>query len=41
MKLCIFGATGRTGEELVLQSLEKKYSVIAYVRHPDKLTHRD
>ena len=41
MKLCIFGATGRTGEELILQSLEKKYSVIAYVRHPDKLTHRD
>ena len=40
MKLCILGATGRTGEELVLQALEKDYSVVAYVRHPNKLTKR-
>ena len=37
MNLLIFGASGRTGQELVRQALEQKHVVTAYVRHPEKL----
>lgn len=35
MKILVIGATGRTGQELVKQSLEKDYKVRAYVRRPE------
>ncbi|MFC5541936.1 NAD(P)-dependent oxidoreductase [Ureibacillus suwonensis] len=35
MKVLVIGATGRTGQELVKQSLEKGYEVRAYVRRPE------
>jgi putative NADH-flavin reductase len=38
MKVVIFGATGRTGKELVHQSLERGYDVVAYARHPNRIT---
>lgn len=37
MKLLIIGATGRTGQALVKQSLEKGYEVIAFVRRPESM----
>lgn len=37
MKLAIFGATGRTGRELVKQALERGHSVRAFARNPGKL----
>lgn len=37
MKLVIFGATGKTGIELVKQSLENGFKVTAFVRNPLKL----
>ena len=37
MKVVIFGATGKTGIELVKQSLEKGYVVTAFVRDPARL----
>ena len=38
MKLAIFGATGKTGLELVKQALEKEYTVTAFVRTAARLT---
>jgi putative NADH-flavin reductase len=38
MRVLIFGATGGTGRELVLQALQKGYDVSAFVRTPSKLT---
>ncbi len=38
MNIIIFGATGKTGHELVTQSLEKGYKVTAVVRNPTKMT---
>lgn len=38
MKLAIFGATGKTGIEIVKQSLEQGHDVTAFVRTPSKLT---
>lgn len=38
MQLTIFGATGRTGAELVQQALADGHTVTAYVRNPAKLT---
>jgi hypothetical protein len=38
MRILIFGATGGTGRELVLQALQKGYDVSAFVRTPSKLT---
>lgn len=35
MKVLVIGATGRTGQELVKQSMNKGYEVVAYVRRPD------
>jgi len=37
MKLAVFGATGRTGQHLVKQALERGYRVNAFTRSPDKL----
>ncbi|KAL9968953.1 hypothetical protein ACROYT_G021106 [Oculina patagonica] len=38
LKLVVFGATGRTGNEVVKQALEKGHHVTAVVRTPEKLT---
>lgn len=38
MKLIIFGATGGTGQQLVLQALEQGHLVTAFVRSPEKLS---
>ena len=38
MKITIFGATGRTGQNLVKKALEAGHEVTAYVRTPSKLT---
>jgi len=38
MKVVIFGATGRTGKELVRQSLERGYDVVAYARNPNRIS---
>lgn len=38
MKLLVFGATGKTGKELVKQALDQGYAVIAFTRNPSKLT---
>lgn len=37
MKLAIFGATGKTGQLLVKQALERGYQVTAFTRSPEKL----
>jgi len=37
MKVAIFGATGRTGQELVTQALERGYDVVAYARDSSRL----
>lgn len=36
-KLVVFGATGRTGKEVVKQALDKGHHVTAIVRTPEKL----
>jgi len=38
MKLTIFGASGKTGVELVKQALEKKHVITAFVRDPSRLS---
>ena len=38
MKLVIFGASGKTGSELVKQALEKGHSVTAFVRDPSRIS---
>lgn len=37
LKLVVFGATGRTGKEVVKQALDKGHHVTAIVRTPEKL----
>ena len=37
MKIAIFGATGKTGIELVKQALEQGHAVTAFVRDPARL----
>jgi putative NADH-flavin reductase len=37
MKILIFGASGKTGQELVKQALEQGHQVTAFVRTPSKL----
>jgi putative NADH-flavin reductase len=41
MKIAIFGASGRTGVELVTQGLEKGHEITAFVRDPDRLPVED
>jgi len=41
MKLAIFGATGKTGIELVKQALEQGHVVTAFVRDPARLAIED
>ena len=41
MKLAIFGATGKTGLELVKQALDRGHSVTAFGRDPDRLSIED
>lgn len=38
MKLAVFGATGKTGQQLVRQALEAGYDVTALARTPSKLS---
>lgn len=38
MNIVIFGASGKTGHQLVRQALEQGHTVIAFVRDPAKLT---
>ncbi len=40
-RIVIFGATGRTGQELVTQALKDNYKVTAFVRSPEKLNVSD
>lgn len=37
MKLAIFGATGKTGIEIVRQAIEKGHAVTAFVRDSSRL----
>jgi putative NADH-flavin reductase len=37
MRIAVFGSTGKTGQEVVKQALERGYEVIAYARNPDKM----
>lgn len=41
MKLAIFGATGKTGIELIKQALEQGHTVTAFVRDPARLAIQD
>jgi putative NADH-flavin reductase len=41
MKLAIFGATGKTGVEVVKQALEKGHIITAFVRNPDRMAVKD
>jgi putative NADH-flavin reductase len=38
MKLIVFGATGKTGQEIVKQALTQGYEVTAFVRDPGKVS---
>src|SRR5215212_972439 len=38
MRLLVFGASGKTGHELVRQAIEHGHTVTAFVRTPGKLT---
>lgn len=37
MKVIIFGASGGLGQQLIMQCLEKNYTVSVFVRNPDKV----
>ncbi len=37
MKITLFGATGKTGKNILKQALDKGYEINAYVRNPDKI----
>lgn len=41
MKISVLGATGPSGQQTVLEALERGYSVVALVRNPEKLTVKD
>ena len=38
MRLLVFGASGRTGQQLVLQALQHNHIVTAFARHKEKIT---
>jgi uncharacterized protein YbjT (DUF2867 family) len=40
MKLFVIGATGRTGQEIIHQALEKGHQVTAFVRSPEKISEK-
>ncbi|MGP8125562.1 MAG: NAD(P)-dependent oxidoreductase [Nitrososphaerales archaeon] len=40
-RITVFGATGGTGRQLVSQALAAGYEVVAYARHPSKLSISD
>jgi putative NADH-flavin reductase len=40
MKIVIFGATGRTGQYLLTQALDREHTVTAVARHPEAITLR-
>ncbi|MGA9193056.1 MAG: NAD(P)H-binding protein, partial [Anaerolineales bacterium] len=37
VRLTVFGATGRTGRQVLRAGLEAGLSITAYARHPEKL----
>jgi putative NADH-flavin reductase len=37
MKITVFGATGRTGREIVKLALDREYNAVAFVRDPQKV----
>lgn len=37
MKILVFGASGKTGQHLLTQALEKGFTVTAFARHPEKI----
>jgi putative NADH-flavin reductase len=37
MKILVFGASGKTGQYLISQALDKEYQVTAFARHPEKI----
>ena len=37
MKILVFGSTGGTGRELLIQALDQDHSVTAYARDPAKI----
>ncbi|PIO08242.1 epimerase [Candidatus Pacearchaeota archaeon CG10_big_fil_rev_8_21_14_0_10_34_12] len=37
MKIIVFGSTGKTGQEVVKQALEKNHKVVAFARNPEKI----
>jgi putative NADH-flavin reductase len=38
MKITLFGASGRTGKNIIQQALDKGFEVYAYVRNPEKIS---
>ena len=38
MKILVIGATGQTGQLVITQGIALDYEMVAYVRHPEKLT---
>jgi len=41
MRITLFGATGKTGTEIMKQALDKKIKVVAFVRNTDKIRIKD
>lgn len=41
MRLLVFGATGATGQQIVMQGLQQGHELTVFVRNPAKLTFRD
>lgn len=41
MQITVFGASGKTGSQVIQQALNRSYQVVAYVREAAKLTLTD
>lgn len=41
MQITVFGASGKTGSQIIQQALNRGYQVVAYVREAAKLTLTD